>query len=397
MDEHEGEQISRRRFLCRTAGSAVIALTAGELWWLASRTNAADPLEKPSFITRVERPQNLETPVTAFTSWLTPNDRFFVRSHFGPPTAESLKNWHLHVEGDVTQRLALSLADLKQFDEVTVTAVIQCSGNGRAYFTPKVPGAQWEKGAVGNAAWTGVRLADVLTRAGLGPTAKHVQMLGADHPILPTVPLFIRSIPIDKALHPSTLLAYQMNGESLPLLHGAPLRLIAPGWVGDACVKWLTHLNIQPLEAEGHFMKHAYRMPNRPIQPGMPVKPSETVPMEEMPVKSIIAQPEDGAGMATSDVLVIQGVAWTGEGEVMRVEVSIDQGTSWQVAELVGEQTPYAWRRWQYRWKGAVPGHHTVLSRATDSRGQVQPVTTPWNPGGYLWNAVDQIRITITG
>jgi DMSO/TMAO reductase YedYZ molybdopterin-dependent catalytic subunit len=147
----------------------------------------------------------------------------------------------VHVEGNVARSLTLSLADLKQFDEVTVTAVVQCSGNGRAFFTPKVPGAQWEKGAVGNATWTGVRLADVLNRAGLGSAAKHVQMLGADRPVLPTVPLYIRSLPIDKALHPDTMLATRMNGEPLPLLHGAPLRLIVPGWAGDACVKWLTH------------------------------------------------------------------------------------------------------------------------------------------------------------
>ncbi len=396
MDTQEFVRMSRRRFLLQAASGAVVALTAGELWSLARWADAADGFAEQPLITRVERPQDVETPVTAFTSWITANDRFFVRSHFGPPNTERLEDWHLHVEGGVERPLKLSLVDLKQFEEVTVTAVVQCSGNGRAFFTPKVPGAQWEKGAIGNATWTGVRLADVLNRAQLGPTAKHIQMLGADRPVLPTVPLFIRSLPIDKALHAATLLAYQMNGEPLPLLHGAPLRVIVPGWAGDACVKWLTHLNVQEFEAEGYYMHTAYRMPRNPIQPGTPVKRSETIPVEALPVKSIIALPQDGAAVAPGEVW-IQGVALTGNGEIVGVEVSTDHGKTWHEAELVGKQTPYAWRLWQYVWRGARPGQYTVLSRATDSLGQTQPMVTPWNPGGFLWNAIDQIRFTVTG
>jgi len=396
MDEQGLERLSRRRFLMQAASGAVFAFTSGGLWSFARQVDAADRPVEQSFITRVERPQDLETPVSAFTTWLTPSDRFFVRSHFGPPNHERVENWHLEVEGIVERPLKLSFENLKQFQAVTVTAVIQCSGNGRAFFTPKVPGAQWEKGAVGNATWTGIRLADVLNHAGLKPTAKHVQMLGADRPLLPTVPLFVRSIPIEKALHPDTLLATQMNGEPLPLLHGAPLRLIVPGWAGDACVKWLAHLNVQEFEAEGYYMKTAYRMPKKPIQPGSPVKPSETTPVEELPVKSIIVLPQDGAAVAPGDVW-IQGVAFTGEGEVVRVEVSMDNGKTWQEANLIGEQSPYAWRLWQYAWRAARPGQYTVLSRATDSRGQTQPMTTPWNPGGFLWNSVDRIRITVPG
>jgi len=395
VDEQEFERMSRRRFLAQAAGGAVFALTAGGLWSLARGTDATDrPADRP-FITRVERPQDVETPVSAFTSWITPNDRFFVRSHFGPPKLGSLEDWRLHVEGNVAHPLTLSLEDLKQFQEVTVTAVVQCSGNGRAFFTPKVPGAQWEKGAVGNAAWTGVRLADVLNRAGLGTVAKHVQMLGADRPVLPTVPLFVRSIPIDQALHPDTLLAHHMNGEPLPLLHGAPLRLIVPGWAGDACMKWLTHLNLQELEAEGYYMKTAYRMPAKPVQPGSIGKTVDTVPVEAMPVKSIIAQPDDGVRVTVRDIS-IQGVAWTGEGEVVRVDVSTDDGKTWHEAEFIGEQSLYAWRLWHYAWREARPGHYTVLSRATDSVGMTQPMTTSWNPGGFLWNAVDRIHLQIS-
>ncbi len=178
-----------------------------------------------------------------------------------------------------------------------------------------------------------------IERAGLGPAAKHVQMLGADRPVLPTVPLFVRSVPIDKALHADTMLATQMNGEPLPFLHGAPLRLIVPGWAGDACVKWLTHLNVQELEAEGYYMKTAYRMPAKPVKPGSPGQAVETVPVEAMPVKSIIARPDDGARVTVGDI-PIQGVAWTGEGEVVRVEVSTDNEKTWHEAELIGEQRP---------------------------------------------------------
>src|SRR6266571_7317850 len=187
MDYKSLSMISRRQFLFRAASAAAFTLSSGSIVALAVRAQEADT---SGLITRVRRPQDLETPVQYFTSWITPNDRFFVRSHFGPPSPESLKDWQLHVEGDVQHTLALSLADLQSLEEVTAPVVVQCSGNGRAFFDPKVPGAQWEKGAVGNAKWTGVRLADVLKRAGLGAKAKHVQLVGADRPVLPTVPLF---------------------------------------------------------------------------------------------------------------------------------------------------------------------------------------------------------------
>jgi DMSO/TMAO reductase YedYZ molybdopterin-dependent catalytic subunit len=384
--------ISRRGFLFRAAGAAAFTLSSSSIVAMAVRAQEADT---SGLITRVTRPQDLETPVQYFSSWLTPNDRFFVRSHFGPPNPDSLKNWQLHVEGDVQHALVLSLADLQSFEEVTAPVVVQCSGNGRAFFDPKVPGAQWERGAVGNAKWTGVRLSDVLKRAGLGPKAKHVQLLGADRPVLPTVPLFIRSIPIEKAMHSDTLLAYRMNGEPLPLLHGAPLRLIMPGWAGDACVKWLTHLNLQEREAEGYYMQTAYRMPRQPAQPGATVSPSDLVPVEQMVVKSLIARPLDGSTLSRRDVLV-EGVAWTGEAEVVRVDISTDDGHTWREAELVGERVPYAWRQWRYVWTTPKPGAYTVLSRATDSLGYTQPMVTPWNPGGFLWNAVDRVRVKVT-
>jgi sulfite oxidase len=387
-------ELSRRELLLRLVDGTIVFLTAEEIWSLASWAQTGERPSDPEFIIRVNRPQNLESPPQWLTSWLTPNNRFFVRSHFGPPSPSSLKDWQLHVEGDVKQRLTLSFSDLKAFEEVTLHAVVQCAGNGRAFFYPKVPGVQWERGAMGNAKWAGVRLGDVLKRAGLGSKARHVQLLGADRPVLPTVPLFIRSIPIEKAMHPTTMLAYEMNEEPLPILHGAPLRLIVPGWAGNACVKWLTHLTVQEDEADGYYMQTAYRMPVTPVQPGAIIHPSEMMPVTEMPVKSIIARPLEGAKVPGGTVQV-EGVAWTGEGEIVRVQISMDEGKQWYDANLGKERAPYAWQLWRYAWKGTKPGRYTIQSRATDSRGHTQPMATPWNPGGFLWNGADAVRIEI--
>lgn len=345
---------------------------------------------------RVTRPFDAETPVREFTSWLTPNERFFVRSHFGPPAAEAVQpeTWRLTVKGLVKEGLSLSLKDLHAFESVTVTAVLQCSGNGRANHRPKVPGVQWERGAVGNAQWTGVRLRDVLERAGVKPQGVHVQMQGADRPALPTVPLFTRSIPIAKALHPDTLLAFEMNGRPLPLLHGAPLRVITPGWMAESCMKWLTELTVRADETPGYYMQQAYRMPETSIQPGSGLPGTVMVPVEQMPVKSLIAAPGEGDTVRKGPVTV-QGVAWAGEFAVAHVEVSCDDGTTWEQARLLGEGQPYAWRQWQYVWTPRTVGPTALLCRATDARGEQQPATSSWNPGGFLWSGWDRVAVTV--
>lgn len=385
--------ISRRGFLARIAGLSLSGLVVGPVALLARTAGTRDI--RPPLITRVSRPENLETPVSDFTAWLTPTERFFVRSHFGPPPSEQSDGWRLTVDGDVVRPLTLSPDDLARFPTVTQAAVLQCSGNGRAFFTPKTPGAQWEKGAVGNARWTGVRLRDVLESAGMTAAARHVQLMGADRPVLPTVPLFIRSMPIEKALHPATLLAYRMNDDALPLLHGGPLRLVTPGWAGDAWVKWLTSIRVQAQEADGYFMKTAYRMPataDRSVANGQRV---DSTPIEAYPVKSLIAFPADGTRISERET-AIQGVALTGNGGITRIEVSLDAGTTWHEAELFGPAEPYAWRQWRYPWRPAR-GTQRILSRATDSQGHVQPDTTPWNPGGYLWNGIDRVRVAVVG
>ena len=345
---------------------------------------------------RVTRPYDAETPVREFTSFLTPNHRFFVRSHFGPPPADLIAeaNWRLRVVGLIEQPLVLTLKDLQQFERVTITAVVQCSGNGRAFHRPKAPGVQWERGAVGNAQWTGVRLRDVLAKAGLRHQAKHVQLQGADRPVVASVPLFTRSIPLEKALHPDTLLAYEMNGRPLPLLHGAPLRVITPGWMADSCTKWLTEITVQADEAKGYYMQTAYRVPVTAIQANSGLPGTSMVPVEAMVVKSLISSPAEGTQVGQGPVTV-QGVAWSGEASVATVELSFDEGKTWEQARLVGEDEPYGWRQWQFLWRPKGPGPVTILCRATDASGQMQPQTSPWNPGGFLWNGWDRVSMTV--
>jgi DMSO/TMAO reductase YedYZ molybdopterin-dependent catalytic subunit len=345
---------------------------------------------------RVSRPFDAETPVREFTSWLTPNERFFVRSHFGPPPAEAVQSeaWRLTVKGLVKEGLSLTLKELQQFEPVTLTSVLQCSGNGRAHHRPKVPGVQWERGAVGNAQWTGVRLRDVLQQAGVKPQGVHVQFQGADRPALATVPLFTRSIPLAKALHPDTLLAYEMNGRPLPLLHGAPLRVITPGWMAESCMKWLTEITVRSDETPGYYMQQAYRIPETAVHLSSGLPGSAMVPVEQMPVKSLIAAPAEGDTVRIGPVTV-QGVAWAGEAPVVKVEVSCDDGKTWEQARLLGEGQPYAWRPWQFVWNARTPGPTAILCRATDAQGQEQPATSPWNPGGFLWNGWDRLSVTV--
>ncbi len=389
--------ISRRRFLGRAFGGLALFALIGPKGWADEPASAAadSSADGPPFITRVTRPFDAETPVSALASYLTPNQSFFVRSHFGPPPPDAVSEaaWTLRVGGLVERPLTLSLGELRRMEAVTITAVVQCSGNGRAFHQPKVPGVQWERGAVGNAQWTGVRLRDLLAKAGLSAKARHVQFQGADRPVVAKVPLFVRSIPLEKAVHPDTLLAYEMNGQPLPLLHGAPLRVITPGWMADSCIKWLTDITLREDEATGYYMQTAYRIPVKPVAPGAAAS-GPAAPVEAMVVKSLIVSPSEGAAVAPGPV-AIRGVAWSGEAKVVQVEVSLNDGKSWEAARFVGNDEPYAWRQWEFAWRPQDLGAVTILSRATDANGQVQPAMSPWNPSGFLWNGWDRVRVTV--
>ncbi len=329
-------------------------------------------------------PQNLATPLTFFDRLLTPTPVFFVRSHFGPPALDRARK--LTIDGLVKGQLTLSMDDLKAFPEVTLTSVLQCAGNGRALMAPRVPGVQWGHGAMGQAAWTGVRLKDLLTRAGLAPEAAHVRLAGADLAPKPTVPAFVRSIPLSRALDPGTLVAYRMNGEPLTLAHGAPLRLVVPGWAGDHWIKWLVSLRVQKEEAEGFYMQTAYKFPTVPVVPGAAVPPAQMKSMTTMPVKSLIARPAEG-GRARVGPQEVVGVAFSGDAPLQGVEVSIDGGQTWRPAALEGEPGVGRWQVFRLKFEQRTPGRASAVARATDRQGNKQPEQAPWNPSGYFWNA----------
>ncbi|MBZ5610771.1 MAG: molybdopterin-dependent oxidoreductase [Acidobacteriia bacterium] len=344
-------------------------------------------------IVRSPNPQDLEMSPDGFQAWITPLDRFFVRCHTYVPERADLATWKLKLDGVVNQPLALSMDDLKKLPRVELVSVAECAGNGRSFYQPHVAGTQWALGSVGNGRWTGVRFRDVLAKAGLKDSAKHILLDGTDVP-LGTMPKFQRTITVEKALDPDTLLAYQMNGEELPQEHGFPLRVIAPGWASDSWVKWLTHAEVLDHEFEGFWMKTAYRHPKGPVQPGATVDPSEMIPVTDLNVKSVIATP--AAGSIKSGRVRISGAAWSNGSPVTRVDVSANGGETWKAARLAKDRSRYAWRLWSYDWT-ASDGKYTLMARATNSAGQSQPLEQAWNPSGYLWNAVERVEVEVSG
>jgi DMSO/TMAO reductase YedYZ molybdopterin-dependent catalytic subunit len=338
------------------------------------------------------RPQDLETPVHLLTSWITPNDLFYIRSHFYTPSIRE-SAWRLRIDGEVARPIDLTLGQLKQMPAMSQVVTLECAGNGRAFFDPPVAGIPWRKGAVGTARWTGVRLGDLLRQAGVNSSARYVWLDGADVG-LGRAPDFIRNIPIEKALHQDTLLAYEMNGDALPVAHGYPLRAIVPGWEGAYAVKWLTHVQVADREHDGAFVQSGYRYPRRPVAPGAAVATADTVPLTGLVVKSLITAPIADAIVPAGRVQ-IAGVAWAGEDEIKGVEVSTDHGRTWQPARLGRDRAPYAWRQFVHDGDALEAGAYLIMSRATSARGRVQPIVAEWNPSGYLWNAIDQVRVNV--
>jgi DMSO/TMAO reductase YedYZ molybdopterin-dependent catalytic subunit len=348
---------------------------------------------KRDMIVRSVRPEDLEMQLSGFADYITPIEHFFVRTHVYVP-AVNMGQWRLSVEGEVSTPLTLTLEDLKELPAAELVSVVECAGNGRSFYEPPLPGLQWGNGGVGNARWRGVRLADVLRRAGVKDSAKEILFDGADVP-LGTMPDFRRSIPVKKALDPNTLLAFEMNGQTLPVKHGFPLRVVAPGWASDSWVKWLTSIRVLDKEHDGFWMKGAYRRPVKPVAPGTAVPPEQMQPVTSLQVKSVIAAPLDGAQVVARMPVTIRGVAWSGDaGPVAAVDVSVDGGRSWKPAALHPDQrTQFGWRQWEFNWTPSQEAYYTILARARDVTRNTQPFDQEWNPAGYGWNVVPRVGV----
>lgn len=357
----------------------------------ASAQDLEFPGKRPMLVHN-DFPEDLESLPEYFDQWLTPIDAFFVRQHLPRPKIDA-NAFRLDVGGAVSNKLSLSVADLRKLPQFKVPATLECAGNGRGYFSPKMPGLQWKKGAVGNAEWRGPRVSDILKKAGAAPAAQWGTFNGADAPVAKT-PDFIRSIPLRKLQHEATIIALEMNGQPLPEIHGGPMRAIIPGWDGASWVKWVKELTLSEKPDAGFYFATAYRYPKYPVGPGGAAKPEEMEVIEGMAVKSVFSRPLDHAKLKMAPQK-LQGVAWAGEQRVTRVEVSQDGGASWKDAKLGSENFHFAWRTFAFDWTPTRPGHYTLMSRATDSAGRVQPIEPVWNPSGYLWNAIDRISVTV--
>ena len=327
------------------------------------------------------KPLNAETPVEHLRSWITPNQVFFDRNQGAiPPRRISIERWSLSIAGEVESPLVISFDDILGLPKVIVSSTLECSGNSRSLLPEKASGNPWTVGGVGNAVWGGVRLKDLLTHAGLKPGARHVAFEGFDKPLGKSGIKFIRSIPIEKAMA-STVLAYEMNGEPLPLKHGYPLRALALGWTGANCVKWLSRITVMDRAFEGFFMDNVYRV----FQKGEEPATGEVV--TNIKLKSIITRPAPGETLKAGTVVIL-GAAYAGENRVEKIEVSLDGGNTWQAAEFIGLNEPYAWRQWQFLWDASALGEYTIMARATDAEGREQPMHAQWNVLGYGNNGV---------
>ncbi|MBO3272183.1 sulfite oxidase [Hymenobacter defluvii] len=394
-----GKGMSRRAVLTGLVPALAVASTYGAQADPVSPLHPAalpvGPGTFPGLITREKEPLNLELPFPTLDERLVSNNRFYIRSHFPIPQLTAA-TWQLRIEGEVRKALTISYDELRKLPAKTVTATLECAGNGRARLAPKVKGLLWEQGAVGNAEWTGVPLAALLERAGLNAGAVEVICEGADkgevteEPKSPGTIAFARSLPLAKARQPEVLVAYLMNGQPLPPEHGFPVRLVVPGWYGMASVKWLSKITVTAKPFAGYWQTLEYAYWQR--QHGQPTLTAVT----ETQVKAEIARPALHEVVPAGQPYRVFGAAWTGESEVTRVEVSTDNGRTWQAATLLDASVPFAWRLWEFRWTPpAAPGRHTLQARATDRAGHTQPTEHDPDRRTYMVNKIGAVEVIV--
>lgn len=412
FDPGAGPDTCRRR-LVQGLGAVVAAATA---WPLAARADepagtggaeASAPRQvalagkHPGLVILNDRPINAETPPHLLDDAVTLAENFFVRNNGLPPAEADAANWRLSVDGEsAVTPMSFSLQDLKQrFTTHTYQLVLECGGNGRREFYPPARGNQWTTGAVGCARWTGVRLRDVLDSVGIRDDAVYVGYYGADRHLSgdPAKVPISRGVPMAKALEDETLIAWEMNGDPLPPLHGFPLRLVVGGWPASTSGKWLTRISVRNRVHDGPKMGgQSYRVPCEPVAPGTTVPADDMCIIEAMPVKSLITSPRSGVTVKRSENLQLRGHAWAGDMRVARMAVSTDFGQTWSPAALEPPANRLAWQRFSARVLFPQPGYYEVWARATDELGRSQPMILPgWNPRGYLNNACHRISVQV--
>lgn len=351
--------------------------------------------DKRGMIMLTDRPYNLETPLKYFKEDYTPNEVFFVRWHLSDmPAVINSDTFRLRVQGHVKNELSLSLIDLRsKFKPVTIPALAVCAGNARSFFDPRVPGGQWKNGAMGNALWKGVRLKDVLDLAGVKPNALDVAFNGMDQPPLPSVPDFVKSLGIDHVMNEDVIIAYEMNGKSLPILNGYPLKLIVPGWYATYWIGMLNEIKVYPDSFKGYWMNKAYLIPknvrNANESPDSLAK--ETVPISKLDIRSIFVSPEPDSTIIVNQQCVIEGLVFDGGDSIVKVEISTN-GKTWNNATLCSYLGKYAWRRWKYNFIPHNAGTFTFYVKATNAIGETQPFKQ-WNRSGYMRNQIETLQI----
>jgi DMSO/TMAO reductase YedYZ molybdopterin-dependent catalytic subunit len=340
--------------------------------------------ETPLKVVQAE-PFNAETPLHLLAEPVTPVDSFFVRCNFAVPQIDA-DEWRLSVAGLVGTPVSMSLRELKSLGEVEVTAVMECAGNGRQLMSPQPEGTPWELGAVSTGMFTGVPLARVLASCAVDARAVELVFRGADSGTLDDggTARFERSLPVDRALDPTTLLVWALNGQPLTPEHGHPVRLFVPGYYGVASVKWLEQIEAVDAPFAGHFQAERYVYVGHPTH-------AEGLPVTRVQVRSLIASP--AAGDVVSGTVVVRGSAWSGYGAVTRVEFSGDGGATWREAQLRAPASPHAPTLWSCEWTPGGAGEHELLARAQDSAGDIQPLESAWNELGYANNVVHRVRV----
>ena len=408
---------SRRRLIVGAAGAGALA-ALGTTRVLAAPVGSMDALGfaelpdgtlaeqalfalpgKVPLIKKTFRPPNFETPVRYFRTPITPNDAFFVRYHLAGIPQVNARDWSLTVGGDSAERtLKLTLPQLrKELAPAEITAVCQCSGNRRGLFEPHVPGVEWGVGAMGNAVWRGVRLKDVLAKAGVKAGAIEVVLDGADHGAIDKTPDFVKSLPLEQALDPDTLIAFEMNGKPLPHWNGGPARLVVPGWTGTYWVKQLSRVSIVAKPESNFWMSTAYRLPRglfkTPTFKSQLYAPNE--PITTMVVNSLITSLENGQQIPRGKPIEVSGIAWDGGAGIARVEVSTDSGTSWQEARLGRDLGRFSFREFALTAPTKEDGARVVMARATSRSGETQAERLIFNPAGYHHNVIQRLYIEI--